>query len=65
MLHFVARTRPSPASRTTVDSRPHHLLDQLQPERLDPAQQVIEPDNGETWVQLRQDVEPYLRSDSS
>lgn len=36
------------------------LLDQLQPERLDPTQQVVEPENGETWVKLRHDSEPYL-----
>jgi hypothetical protein len=37
-----------------------HLLDQLQPERLDPADQVVEPEDGETWVRLRHNSEPYL-----
>jgi hypothetical protein len=36
------------------------LLDQLQPARLDPAQQAIECDRGEMWVKLRHDTEPWL-----
>lgn len=36
------------------------LLDQLQPARLDPTQQAVEPDRGETWVKLRHDSEPWL-----
>lgn len=36
------------------------LLDQLRPARLDPTQQAVEPDRGETWVKLRHDSEPWL-----
>lgn len=36
------------------------LLDQLQPARLDPADQAVELDRGETWVKLRHDSEPWL-----
>ena len=36
------------------------LLDQLQPARLDPAEQVVEVDDGETWVKLRHDRDPTL-----
>lgn len=36
------------------------LLDQLQPARLNPAQQTVERDRGETWVKLRHDAEALL-----
>lgn len=36
------------------------LLDELQPARLDPAQQTVEFDEGETWITLRHDSEPWL-----
>ncbi|MFT4167150.1 MAG: hypothetical protein QM650_18080 [Microlunatus sp.] len=36
------------------------LLDELRPARLDPAEQVVEVDDGETWVKLRHDQDPTL-----
>lgn len=36
------------------------LLEQLQPARLNPAEQVIEIVEGETWVKLRHDRDPGL-----
>lgn len=35
-------------------------LDELQPARLDPAQQVVRRDNSETWVYLRHDSESWM-----
>ena len=49
----------SPAERRVV-RMVSDLLDQLQPARLDPAEQVIEIDDGETWVKLRHDRDPAL-----
>lgn len=40
--------------------RVSELLDQLEPARLDPAQQAVELDHGETWVTLRHDPEPWM-----
>lgn len=37
-----------------------NLLDQLQPARLDPAQQIVEREQGETWVKLQHDAEPWM-----
>ena len=39
------------------------LLDQLRPTKLDPTRQVIEPENGETWVKLRHNADPHLHID--
>lgn len=36
------------------------LLDDFQPARLNPVQQSVEPERGETWVKLRHDSEPWL-----
>jgi len=36
------------------------LLDELQPDRLNPADQVVERQQGETWVKLRHDCEPWM-----
>ncbi|WP_375425060.1 hypothetical protein [uncultured Friedmanniella sp.] len=36
------------------------LLDKLSPRRLDPADQVVEREGGETWVKLRHDTEPWM-----
>lgn len=36
------------------------LLDELQPTRLDPAQQVVEREDGETWVKLQHDSAPWM-----
>ena len=49
----------SPAERGVV-RMVSDLLDQLQPARLDPAEQVVEVDEGETWVKLRHDRDPAL-----
>lgn len=47
------------AERRVIDEvvRP---LDQLQPERIRPGEQVIEVVRGETWVKLQHDSEPLL-----
>jgi hypothetical protein len=48
------------AAQRRVVQRVCDLLDQLQPARLDPAHQVVEPVDGETWVKLRHDSDPSL-----
>uniref|UniRef100_UPI00312C6EF1 hypothetical protein n=1 Tax=Escherichia coli TaxID=562 RepID=UPI00312C6EF1 len=35
------------------------VLDELQPARLDPANQVVERERGETWIKLRHSSEPW------
>lgn len=36
------------------------LLDELRPAHLDPTEQRVGPDRGETWIELRHDTEPEL-----
>lgn len=63
MTRWFARTDLSAASKAQqrVFEQVLTLLDQLQPVRLDPAQQSVEPERGETWVRLRHDAEPWMR----
>jgi hypothetical protein len=37
------------------------LLDQLQPARLNPKDQIVAFEEGETWIKLRHDSEPLLK----
>ena len=37
------------------------LLDLLQPARLDPSDQIVVFEDGETWIKLQHDSEPLLK----
>ena len=52
----------SDVQRGIIDSV-GELLEQLQPRRLDPAQQSVARDRGETWIKLQHDSHPGLAID--
>jgi len=51
----------APAPHQRVIGHVSELLDQLQPARLNPGHQTVVFDQGETWVKLRHDSEPWLK----
>lgn len=53
-------TRSSAAGRRVFD-QVSDLLDHLQPAWLDPSDQTVAFEEGETWIKLRHDSEPLLK----